>query len=67
MEVIINSLNLVNPLNILSKGYSLVKMNDEIVKDASVLKVNDGINIKMYKGEIKAKIKEVINDGRENI
>ncbi len=66
MEYLINSLNLVNPLNILSKGYSLVNFNDNLVKSADDLKVNDKINIKFAKGEVKAIVKE-INDGRENI
>ena len=60
MEYLINSLNLVNPLNILSKGYSLVKYNDNLVKNASVLKVKDEIKIRFSEGEIKAEVKEIM-------
>lgn len=60
LEYLINSLNLVNPLNILSKGYSLVKVNDKLISDASNLNVNDEVNIKFSKGEVKAIVKEVI-------
>ena len=62
IEYLINSLNLVNPLNILSKGYSLVKSNDKIIKDAAKLKIDDEINIKFSKGNIKAKVKEINKD-----
>lgn len=60
IEFIINSLNLVNPLNILSKGYSLVKLNDMIIKDTKDLKVKDKISIKFHQGEIKAEVKEIM-------
>ena len=60
MEYLVNSLNLVNPLNILSKGYSLVKYNDKLVKNAHDLKIKDKISIKFSEGEIKAEVKEII-------
>ncbi len=62
-EYIINSLKLVNPLNILSKGYSLVKIDDKVIKSVKDIKINDEVNIKLYEGEIKAKVMEV-NDGK---
>ena len=40
-EVIINKLELLNPLNILSKGYSLVTLDDEVVKSTKNLKLDD--------------------------
>ena len=62
IEYLINSLNLVNPLNILSKGYSLVKSNNKIIKDSAKLKIDDEIDIKLFKGNIKAKVKEINKD-----
>jgi len=58
LDRLINTLKLVNPLNILSNGYSLVKKNDTIIKNSKDIKVNDEINIKLYKGEINAIVKE---------
>ena len=58
-EIIINKLNLLNPLNVLSKGYSLVTdSNGKIIKEAKDLKKDDLISIKMYKGSVKAIVKE---------
>ena len=44
----INKLELLNPLNILSKGYSLVTVDGNVVKYKKKLKVNDNINIRMH-------------------
>lgn len=58
-EIIINKLNLLNPLNVLSKGYSLVAdSNGKIIKEAKDLKKDDLISIKMYEGSVKAIVKE---------
>ena len=58
-EVMINKLELLNPLNILSKGYSLVTIDGMVVKDTEKLKVEDTINIRMHKGNVKAIVKEI--------
>ena len=58
-EVIINKLELLNPLNILSKGYSLVTLDDEVVKSTKNLKLDDTINIRMHEGKVKAIVKEI--------
>ena len=56
---IINTLKLVNPLNILSNGYSLVKLNDKVIKSSKDLKLDDKLNIKLHDGEIIAKVEEI--------
>ena len=55
----INKLDLLNPLNILSKGYSLVTVDGMVVKDSSELKVDNTISIRMHKGNVKAIVKEI--------
>lgn len=64
-EVMINKLELLNPLNILGKGYSLVTVDGNVVKSSFDLKVNDELDIKMHEGNIKAIVKE-INNGKGN-
>jgi len=59
LKLDLNTLKLLNPVNIMEKGYSLVKIDDKIVKDTSDLKVNDKIDIKLYKGEVIAEVKEI--------
>lgn len=53
-ELLLNKLNLLNPLNILSKGYSVVKKDGKLIKDIDSINVKDKIEIKLYKGNIEA-------------
>lgn len=62
-KITVNTLKLVNPLGILEKGYSLVKKEDELIKDSSKLSKDDTINIRFSKGEVKAKVMEVKQNG----
>ena len=55
----INKLELLNPLNILSKGYSVVTKDDKIIKNTKNIKVNDKINIKLSDGSFEAKVEKV--------
>lgn len=61
-SLLINTLELVNPLNILSKGYSIVSVNDNVIKDTSIINNDDIIDIKLHKGELKAKVIEKSED-----
>ena len=63
VENIITKLDLLNPLHILSKGYSVTKINDKIIKDASDVKTGDIINIKLNKGTIISEVKDVDING----
>ena len=58
-KLLVKTLKLVNPLNILDKGYSLVKKDGNVISDCNDLKVNDVINIRFSKGEIDALVKSV--------
>jgi len=58
--MMIQTLKLVNPLNILENGYSLVKKNDHIIKDSSDVKIKDELSIRLSKGELKVEVKEII-------
>ncbi len=57
-ELLINTLKLLNPLNVLDKGYSLVTKDNEIISDFNKIKVSDELKIKFKTGEVKAIVKE---------
>jgi len=59
LDYLINTLKLINPLNILSNGYSLVKFNDKVIRSSKDLKENDEINIKLHDGELISVVKEI--------
>ena len=61
LQYIIQTLRLVNPLNILEKGYSLVKKDGHIIKSTQDIKNNDILDIKLYQGELKAEVKEILS------
>ena len=56
-QLLLNTLKLVNPLNILDKGYSLVLKDGKVVKEKEI-NINDEIEIKLTNAEIKAIVKE---------
>jgi len=56
---LISKLELLNPLSILSKGYSVAYKNDKVIKDIKDIKINDIIDIKLNKGKFKAKVEEI--------
>lgn len=58
-ELLLKSLELLNPLGILEKGYSIVTINDNVVSDIKKVKKDDELNIRLNKGNIKAKVMEV--------
>lgn len=58
-ELLINKLNLLNPLNVLSKGYSVVKKDNKCIKDINDINIKDKLNIKLYRGNV-----DVIVEGK---
>ena len=58
-DTIINRYNLLNPLNILSKGDSVVKKDNNVIKNIKDINIKDKLNIKLYKGNI-----DVIVEGK---
>ena len=55
-EVLLNKIELLNPMKILEKGYSVVKVKDKLIKTYKDVKIDDEIDIKLFKGSIKAKV-----------
>ncbi|MEG2457890.1 MAG: exodeoxyribonuclease VII large subunit [Bacilli bacterium] len=59
LKTLEEKLELINPTNILKKGYSITTLNSHILKDIKDVKVNDNLNIMLYNGEINTTVKEV--------
>lgn len=57
-KILLHKLKLLNPLGILEKGYSVVSMNDKIIKDSEEVEINDEMTIKLFKGKLKVIVKE---------
>ncbi|MDO4376288.1 MAG: exodeoxyribonuclease VII large subunit [bacterium] len=57
--LILNKLEILNPISILSKGYSVVSLNDKTINSTDNISKGDTLNIKLYKGSLKAKVESV--------
>ena len=49
-------LNSFSPLQVLERGYSIVKLEDEIISSSKQLKLNDSIEIRLHQGRIQAQV-----------
>ncbi|HOZ88834.1 MAG TPA: exodeoxyribonuclease VII large subunit [Bacilli bacterium] len=58
----ISILQVLNPLKILAKGYSIIESQEQIINSTKQLKIDDMLNIKLYQGQIKAQVKELTNN-----
>ena len=61
LEHIINKLDVLNPMNTLKRGYSIVKKDDKVISDVDKINIDDMININIKNGIINAKVVEVNN------
>ena len=58
-EMINNTLKLVNPLNILDNGYSVVKYNNEVLKSTKNISIGDEVSTRLHDGEFISIVKEI--------
>ncbi len=59
LEILESKLSALNPTAILQRGYSIVMKDNKIIKNATDLKIDNNINVILYKGEIEAKVKGI--------
>jgi exodeoxyribonuclease VII large subunit len=57
-EVMENSLNILKPENVLSRGYTITSCNGKIIKNSDELKNDDLIDTKFNKGNVKSRVVE---------
>lgn len=59
VNILLNTLDKLNPIKLLNKGYSIVSRNNMVVNDTKLLAINDDIEVQFYKGKILARVKEI--------
>ena len=59
INTLIEKLELVNPLGILKRGYSLTSQEDKIIKSLKDINTEKDLKIKLHGGEIITKIKQI--------
>ena len=65
LQIIIDKLTLLNPLNVLKRGYSVTYINKQIVKSITDLSEGNNIQIKLKDGIINATIKKIVEEKDE--
>ena len=56
---LVNKLKVLNPLDTLKRGYSIVRLKDRVVSDSISLKAGDVIQIEFRDGFVKSKVEKV--------
>ncbi|MDP2925217.1 MAG: exodeoxyribonuclease VII large subunit [Nanoarchaeota archaeon] len=59
LEILDSKLSALNPRAILERGYSIVMKDNKILKNANEVKIDNNINVILYKGELEAKVKNI--------
>lgn len=49
-QILLNKIKILNPLQILDKGYSVVKKDNKVIKDIKDTEINDTLNVILSKG-----------------
>lgn len=57
--LLLSKIELLNPLSILSKGYSVVSKDDNIIKKSSDVKIGDILKIRLSEGTINTKVEGI--------
>jgi exodeoxyribonuclease VII large subunit len=61
----LNKLELLNPLSIMKKGYSVTKKNGKVIKKVSDVSTGDNVDVLVNDGIIKTKVIEVRKDDKK--
>lgn len=59
LELLINKLELLNPLSVLKKGYQVTEKNNKVITSVKELNKDDDISIRFTDGFVKSKVSEV--------
>lgn len=59
IELLIEKMKVLNPLNVLQRGFSITKQEDKYVKSIHDIDINKPLNIEINDGKIQAKIIEI--------
>ena len=59
LDSMIQKLELINPLGVLKRGYSLIYQDNKVIKDVKKVKAGDNLLIKLHSGEIYTKVTNI--------
>ena len=65
MQLVINKLELLNPLNVMAKGYSVAIKDNKTIKSIKEVKQGENIRLRVTDGIINTSVEGVEKDGKE--
>ncbi len=65
LSSLIDKLELINPLGVLKRGYSLTMKDGKVLSEINNVKIKDNLTIKLYNGEILATVNKVKENKNE--
>ena len=65
LKTILEKLELVSPIQVLKRGYSVTYQDNKIVRSIQDVKVNDNITLKLADGTVEAKIEQIREENHE--
>ena len=66
-QLLMEKLELLNPISILAKGYSVATKDNKIIKSAKEVKKGDLLDIRLYQGALKVKIESRKENGKKEV
>ena len=66
LAVIAEKTNALSPLNVLARGYSVVSINDKVIKSADELKINDEIQIRLSDATVFASVEKIYTEEKND-
>lgn len=63
LALLAHRLELLNPLQLMVKGYSKIEVNQKMINSVKQVEKGDTLSIRLQDGSINAKVEEIINNG----
>lgn len=54
-----------SPYRVLARGYSIVKQDETVVKDSSILAVGDTIEVSLSRGQLECRVEKIISEDKQ--
>ena len=63
-ELLLKTIEVLNPMKLLSSGYSIVKSNGKVIKNSRDVNLDDVVDIELSEGKLKCSVigKDELND-----
>jgi exodeoxyribonuclease VII large subunit len=65
LKNLVNTLQLLNPENVLQRGFSITSINGRIIKNSDQIRKDDQIDTQLFEGTLRSRVIEKTGKGGE--